>query len=304
MIHFVAAAVLALGVPHDAALTHKLSPRDYWGGDYVTAKSEHVTVYVSRSYPEDPKVGQQWADFVGSLLHGPEISDVTIYLATPDEVSTECGGAEIRGCYGQDQLVAPAEDEPGISAKSVLAHEYGHHVAAHRVNDPWPAVAWGTKRWASYINVCKKAAARQLFPGAENPLEYKFNPGEGFAEAYRLLNEQRLNLPITPWRVVDPKLRPSAKALSLLQQDVTHPWTGPTTLTRHATFGKTSRTTTRTFKIPTRLDGTLTASVQPAAGEDLRLSTTSTTVCGTRTTTLRVTRLSGYGRFTLTVTRP
>lgn len=303
MIHFIAAALLAFGTPHDAALTHRVSPSDYWGGDYTTKAGEHVTVYVSRSYPEDDAFAQQWVDYLGSLLHGPELSDLTLYLATPDEVSTECGGVDIRGCYGDDQLVAPGEDESDISAKSVLAHEYGHHVASHRLDDPWPAVAWGTKRWSSYINVCKRANAQKLFPGSEDPSTYKLNPGEGFAESYRLLNERRLHLPSPPWRVVDDSLKPSAKALSLLQQDVMHPWTAPTTLTRHGTFGKTG-TSTRTFKIVTKLDGTLTASVQGGVAEQLKLNTASTTVCGSRKTTLRVTRISGSGRFTLTVTRP
>ena len=58
------------------------------------------------------------------------------------------------------------------------------------------SVDYGTKRWASYENVCaRKIAAGVLFPGAEDVAPYMLNPGEAFAETYRVLNEQKLGLP-------------------------------------------------------------------------------------------------------------
>ena len=48
------------------------------------------------------------------------------------------------------------------------------------------------------------------------------NPGEAFAETYRLLNEQRLALPQESWDIVTRSLFPDATALSLLEQDIAH----------------------------------------------------------------------------------
>ena len=145
----------------------------------------------------------------------------------------------------------------------MIAHVYGHHVAAHRSNVPWPALAWGTKRWASYEQVCRRARAHELFPGAEGGLVYLFNPGEVFAETFRLLNERKAGIPETPWRVVDNSLVPNDRDLALVEQDVTQPWSANRTL--RFLGGFTARgSSVRSFKVATPLDGTFTASVQSA----------------------------------------
>jgi len=287
----------------DAQLRRAISPAGFWGGTYTTSTNEHVTIYISDSYPQDQAVGQRWANFLASLLHGSEITQVAIYLAPPAQVSQLCGGQDILGCYGENQLIGPGEDQPGITAESVIAHEYGHHIAAHRSNPPWPAVDWGTKRWASYINVCRRTRAHELFPGAETSLIYKFNPGEVFAETYRVLNEQRLGLPITPWLVVDESLQPDTRALQLVQEDVTSPWTSNHTTTLRGTFARRG-SSVRTFKVSTPYDGTLATSLRAASGERLRINVHTQTICGARTATLRVTRTAGAGAFSLVVSLP
>ena len=45
---------------------------------------------------------------------------------------------------------------------------------------------------------------------------YRLNPGEAFAETYRVLNEQKLGLPQEQWNIVTTSLFPDATALSLL----------------------------------------------------------------------------------------
>jgi hypothetical protein len=301
-----------------------LSLGSYWGGRFTTPTGEMVTVYVSDSYPQDSAIAQQWANFLDGLVHGSELGLVTAYIAPLSEVQSVCG-ADALGCYSPDQslLVAPGDDPAtDTSAAAVVTHEYGHHVAAHRSNAPWPAVDYGTKRWASYLQVCRRTRAGKLFPGAETLPNYTFNPGEAFAETYRVLNQRKAGIQETPWDVVDDSLYPTEKSLALLSEDVTNPWTKPTTTAYRGSLAGRARS--RTFTISTGLDGTLAVDLRASAGVRLRLraataagvsagtrtiaagkhSTLRTTICGQRSYRLRVTDLRGAGAFTLTVTRP
>jgi hypothetical protein len=305
---------------HDAALrtasgTCPHSALAWWGGTYTTTTNEQVTIFSSGSYPVDQAFNQRWANFIASLVHGSEISQVTVCLAQPAEVSAICGGSDVLGCYGEDTLVAPGQDTSAIPAEAVITHEYGHHVAAHRVNAPWAAIAWGTKRWASYLQVCSRTRAHELFPGAETALEYQFNPGEIFAEDYRVLNEQRLRLPVTPWQVVDASLQPDQRALTLLQQDVLSPWTA--NRQSHVSGRFTARgSSVRTYHVGDTLDGMLAVSVSGSPHVRVQIlsgarvlargsSSAQATICGgSRNFTVRVTRTSGSGTFALSLSRP
>ncbi len=212
-------------------------------------------------------------------------------------------------------LVAPGENPfADTSAEGVIAHEYGHHVASFRSNAPWTAVDTGTKRWASYIQVCSRTQRGELFPGAESLPNYRLNPGEGFAEVYRLLNERRLGLAESPWGVVSNALLPDDTALSLVEQDVLQPWTGTTAT-------KFSGTRNHSYSVATPLDGTLTVRLT-AAGKKTRYRVdvllgsrrvvrktgasvaAPTTICGQRTAQIRLTRTAGTGGYALTVIKP
>jgi hypothetical protein len=218
-------------------------------------------------------------------------------------------------------IVALGQDLRSVTARSIVTHEYGHHLAANRSNDPWPAVDWGTKRWASYENICKRSKAGELFPGDEER-NYEFNPGEDFAETYRVLNERRAGVAELPWQIVDSSLYPDQTALDLLAQDVADPWTGPTTSTIRGTLGV--RSTGRGFRLQTPLDGSFTATLRAPAGArftlravDLatggqlgsssnagRTQTLGFQLCGERTIQLQVKRVRGAGAFSLTVSKP
>jgi hypothetical protein len=250
-------------------------------------------------------VQQQWADFLTTLVHGPELATITVVLQPLRQVQFVCGRSAL-ACYvaGERTLYAPGEDVPGeATAKSIVAHEYGHHVANSETNAPWPAIDWGTKRWATAMGICTKARVGQLFPGDEGR-NYLLNPGEAFAESYRLLNEQALGLAPTAWNIVAPSLQPSLAALDALRQDIATPWPGPTLVTKTGTWTKGSKGATKTFTIATPLDGTLVAALKSPATGVYRAAASTTTVCGQRTVTVTVTRRSGYGPFTLTVSRP
>jgi hypothetical protein len=296
-------------------------PNGYWGGQYRVATGESVTIYASNSYPVDPALGQRWADFLDTLVHGSEISTVTVLLATPAQISRTCG-ADAVACYSPQGglLYAPGEDPASdLSAEAVITHEYGHHVSANRSNAPWLAVDWGPKRWASALQVCARTRSGELFPGAEDAARYTQNPGEAWAETYRVLNERKAGQAEAPWQIVSQSLYPTAAALAAAEQDVTAPWQAGTTTTQTAALSRTKKT--KTFTVTTQLDGALKLTLKPSAGMRLsvdvlasptraahivsaRAFTRTLSVCGARTYRIRVTDLTGRGSVSLTLTKP
>jgi hypothetical protein len=143
---------------------------DAHGGVYTVASGEQVKVYVSESYPIDDSLNQHWAEFMAKLVHGNEISKLTVYVAPMPEVQALCHSTEADGCYllDQQEMVVSGETPPdGAPVEEIVAHEYGHHVALNRSNWPWQAALWGTKRWASYVQVCARVVAHTAFPGDE-----------------------------------------------------------------------------------------------------------------------------------------
>jgi hypothetical protein len=284
-----------------------------WNYQPTVAGGQTVSIHLSMAaFPaSDPATAQKWADFFGSLIHGSELSDLSAYFLTSAEVQRICGRQAL-ACYGNDELAAPADDPSiDLSAEAVATHEYGHHVADHRRNDPWVAVDTGPKRWASYEQVCARSKSGQLFPGAEDERHYMVNPGEGWAETYRVLNEHRLGLFEPAWNIVTESLYPDSRALTVAEQDVTSPWTKPTALIHKGSVRKT-----RSFIVSTPLDGRVTISLRASSRDKLDLfapssarlrhaigktASVSTTVCGQRA--LRV-RVSGAGSFRLAISKP
>jgi hypothetical protein len=292
-----------------------------WGGTYTTSTGDAVRVTVSDRYPVDEAFAQSWAEYLASLVHGPELATVTLYIAPYSEVQSSCGFGAL-ACYSRRRqlIIAPREDFPdGPTAQAIVAHEYGHHLAANRLNPPWDALSYGTKRWASRIAVCSRTEAGTLFPGGAGE-RYRLDPGEGFAEAYRLLNEVRAGRPESAWEITDASLRPDPIALAALERDVLDPWTRPTVERRSGSFrARAGGKATRSFPLTTPLDGSLVITLNVPARLRLRLSlydrirkTTVATggrklqmvVCGHRSLSLRVTRQAGAGRFSLRISRP
>jgi hypothetical protein len=279
-----------------------------WGGPYTTSTGETVRITVSDAYAVDENESRGWAEFLASLPHGPELAEVSVYFATPRELRRLCGSQAL-ACYspGDELIVAPGEEiADAPSRRAILAHEYGHHLAENRANPPWRGIAYGTKRWASYVGVCAGVAAGDL------GRSYGTDPGEVFAESYRVLVEQRLGLPLTPWLIVNADLQPDEAAVRLLEQDVLSPWVA-NTVTR------LTGSTTRSYRVSTPLDGRMNVTLRAPRTAVFELSVTgagtvrarggatvslTTTVCGTRDANMTVRRVKGKGAYRLTVSKP
>jgi hypothetical protein len=261
---------------------------------YTGQTGESVDVSVSPSYSAGEAIGQRWADFFAGLLHGPELPLLRAYVATLPEVQAICGGKAV-GCYGDDQLILTNEPAYGFSPEEVGRHEYGHHVARNRSNAPWPAFDWGPKRWATAAHICSRVRWNSAYPGDESLL-YRLNPGEAFAEAYRVLVDTKLGEAHPGWPLVDPSFYPDQAALDAIEQDVVSPWAIPTAHVFH------TRGLVWARRVATPLDGTLTVRLtRPAAlaltGDDgqamrptgRRGMTLTYRVCGERSVGIRVT---------------
>jgi hypothetical protein len=298
----------------------RIRAASWWGRTYTTSTGEAVTVSVSDSYPEDATVGQGWGEFFAGLIHGSELQLLHVYVATPQEVQSECGSRDALGCYRSNELVVPGEPTQGVDPKTIATHEYGHHVAFNRLNPPWRAVEWGAKRWASYANVCSRAAAGIAFPGDEDS-HYSQNPGEAFAETYRLLNETKAGASAFTWPIVDSTFYPDAAALRAVEDDVLNPWMSATSKTLRVRFPKGKKVWA--LQIATPLDGQLDVKVTLPAGalDDVSLvgdgdvlaaglwsglheKKLSYQICGRRSLLLRVVRKGAPRSFGVRVTQP
>jgi hypothetical protein len=326
----IAALVLTLGAPQASSYAAGAQPRtggldaagmrrlavESWR-TYRTATGD-PTIRVSSAYPDAAAIAQRWSAFFRSLVHGPELGLLDAYIAPLDEVQKICGGSDVLGCYGANHLVMPDQGEDGIDATSIATHEYGHHIAFNRVNPPWRAVDWGPKRWATYERVCPRVAAGTAYPGDEGA-NYPLNPGEAWAETYRVLNETAQGLPLT-WPIVDPSFQPNAGALAAAREDVVNPWTAPTVTAKAVRFGKGVRSWTMQVTAP--LDGELAVHVQPGSDDIALLASDSRTllargawgtsgdkafsyeICGQHSLVLRVTRHAASRQFKLRVSLP
>jgi hypothetical protein len=314
--------VRAASWQHTAARAVRARRAATWrGGATATSTGETVNVYVSDSYTPEQHTPEAWAEFLAALPHGPELAALTAHIAPLDELQDICGPHSL-GCYGGGQLYASGDAYGWATPQEIVRHEYGHHIANNRLNTPWPAVDWGPKTWATDQAICARSAAGSAYPGDEGD-NYRLNPGEAWAESYRVFTDQRAGVAATPWEIVDPSFQPDAEAVAAVETDVLSPWTAQTTAVYRRKLGPK---TPKVWSIPitTPLDGDLAIDVTlPTGGyhqvsligpdktvlaRGLWSSTTTqriaTTVCGQRSLTLRVTRRGAAGRVTVRMTAP
>jgi hypothetical protein len=313
---------LALSVAGTANARTLESEPTWWGGTYPVSGGEQLHLSISTRYPQSDATTQKWVDFFSSIPHSWELSLARVYIAPLDEISALCENSDALGCYGGDALYAVGDAADGIAPASVVAHEYGHHIAANRSNPPWRALDWGTKRWATQVGVCSRVTNGLAFPGDEGS-EYTLNPGEAFAESYRVLVETGGSGVGYDWPILDASFRPTPASLAALREDVVHPWLEPTKTTIKSKFLRHRHTWTT--HVATPLDGDLRVRVTVPGGgaDDVTLltddgqtvlargswttsgaKTVEYRICGARSFEARVTRGGTAARFTLQVERP
>lgn len=294
----------------------------YRGGPITTSTGEIVDVRVSDALPLETSTPEGWAEFLTKLTHGPEITQLTTYIVTFDEVQAICGSRAL-GCYGDDRMIAPGELAADIAPEEVVRHEYGHHIANHRSSRPWTAIDWGPKRWSSAANVCARVGRREAYPGDQGS-NYSLNPGEAWAETYRLMDERKAGITTATWQIVASSFFPSEPALQAAELDVTQPWAAPRTTVATRVFG---RRTPRVWwiRLATPLDGKIrinatvpnggthevalvganrTTVVRRARWTGQRVKRLDGTVCGQRSYFVRVTQTGALGRIRVSVTIP
>jgi hypothetical protein len=292
------------------------------GGPITTSTGETVTVLVSDSL-DASVTPESWAEFIAHLPHGSEISKLTAYIASLDEVGQLCGPQAL-GCYQDDQLVGVGQTQiDGTTTDEVIRHEYGHHIAFNRSNPPWVAVDWGPKYWASTLDVCGRAARGSAFPGDEGS-HYDQNPGEAWAETYRLLAERQAGIVTAGWPIVSPSFFPTEAAFQAAERDVLQPWTAGKAVTYRRQFTKKGKKVWL-IHLQTPLDGSLSvSSTFPNGGlygltlvgangrtvlkrgffSGSRTERLVTSVCGQRSLFVRVTQKGAFGRVSVTASTP
>jgi hypothetical protein len=283
-------------------------------GEYRTPDGHTVEVQVSAAYADPEVRAQELVNFLGSLLHADEMSQLSASLLAPRQLRRACGGGAL-ACYFPDAgEIAVSAVEGGFlepPREFVIAHEYGHHVAANRSNKPWTALARGTKRWSTHERICGAIKQHKIRPSF-----YFENPGEAFAESFAFYH-----YPDTIdwiWDIA----RPDAGSYDAIRNDVLSPWARRTSSSSAGTLSREDRR--HVIRLDTPLDGRLEVRLDgpPGADFDLELlrpnqdrvlkraahpgpdETLRYTVCGNREVRVVVHRIKGAGPFELTTARP
>ncbi len=258
-----------------------------------TAEGYAIGMRLAPEYAGDAAREQVVLATLGGLLHGPELATLHVVIETPAEVARDCGADDALACYGDDTIMLPGEQVPdGPPVHFVLAHEYAHHILAHRRNDPWYATDWGSKRWASAMRVCPAVRNGELFLG------YWTIPSEAYAQSYATMLFPDVQY---AWGYAF-QLRPSEAAKAAIRTDVAQPWTGPTIV---RVTGRLTRNGRRVLRVALPLDGNAAFAVKAAQPLELTLLNGHRVVASAHGRRARVTySVCGQRRLTLRLVAP
>jgi hypothetical protein len=190
---------------------------------YAAAGSEFE---ISSTYYDAAAVESVAASLRG-LDHGPEMAELSVYVASQEEIAQICG-ATVIACYAPAarEMIVSGEDRPlgGVPRDFAIAHEYGHHIANSSEGEPYDPMVAGTIRWATYERVCQLTRRHQLHPGDQSA-HYWENPEEAFAQSYAHLSRPE---DAVSWQYT-PLLEPTTASLTKIHADIARPWSGPVT---------------------------------------------------------------------------
>jgi hypothetical protein len=285
-------------------------------------------VEISPSFPDDANTratAQSFVDLLGSHVHGSELGRLRMFIGTRQEIQDAGGGgSDVLACYSdfEARMYVPG-DRPRTNGpyttQYALTHEYGHHIARFRRNDPLSAAAYGPKYWSSYEHTCDRVDRRQLFVNATTDDRYLKDTGEGWAESYA-----HLHYPSVPW-FFSSVMRPDAGAFAAVRRDVLQPWSGQRVRTFRGSLRGSRRSASTVLRMS--LDGTLDLRLSGPAGADFQVDLVKgsrllrrTRALGSQdsvsglycrdvsesvaTLRLRVRRLTGSGSFALRISYP
>jgi hypothetical protein len=161
----------------------------------------------------------------------------------------------------------------------------------------------------------------EAFPGNQRE-RYRQNPGEAWAEAYRLMDERKAGIVNGSWTVVSSSFYPTEADLQAVERDVREPWTAGR---RSEARRVLRRGQVWWIPVSTPLDGAIAATVTiPRGGrhEAVLLAANRRTlikrggvagprtrriagmVCGQRSAFIRVTQRGAPGLVTVAVATP
>ena len=172
-----------------APAARKLLRTSAWaGGTFTASTGESVRVLVSDSYPDPQAVGQRWADYLASLLHGSELGRVNAYVLHPgrDVVSLWPVRARVlrrerARVHRRHRLRRNARR--GRSTR--VRPPRGPRTVRIRRGSPQP----GGRSAGRRPRTSAHAPSREPHSPGSRMHHYELNPGEGYAEVYRVLNE-------------------------------------------------------------------------------------------------------------------
>jgi hypothetical protein len=225
--HQAAAATTTDAVHYDAAPANPDASVDGSGrGGWYSATVNGVTgklrVYASNAFPTwNEGLNRKWARRFVALPHGKELSQLTVFLSPYNEVSLDdvCG-TDADSCYDSDtNMMYLAVDQPESDPYQVAMHEYGHHLATFLGTNEWEAVDMGPRHWAAAADVRALTKQHRLWPGDQDEHWFE-NPGEIWAETYRVVASNFVGVRPDPWDSVEdtwnPAKRPALMAAALL----------------------------------------------------------------------------------------
>ena len=245
------------------------SPPPGASGGVYQAGGMSIRVFASPEFVPDPQLDQTWANFFAGLPQAGDASSMFVYFVTPPEMTAICS-ERAAACYDpNNDLMILTGDNVAVDGttpiEEVAAHEFAHHIANRRSNDPWLAVNWGPKRWASLSGVCPGVLNDELFPGDQGD-NYPLNPGEGWAETYRVAAGGSPS----SWEIVDRVFYPSADEIEAALQDARDPWLENEVRSWSGRFSR-GRSRLQRIRVDTPLDGSFNLSLRSSRGLDVDL---------------------------------